>query len=169
MSSNWDDWQDEDYIEEQRKALQEFERKQKEIKKQQRGKKKKKSKKKKGQRAGDALGMDDDQSEYSQFNKVEIEGASDGDEESKVANDKTHNNMSRTRLVVDEQSFIQSNFDDQSVGGETEMNLKALVGGNGGQLNYASNQHMTGQYGTCLLYTSPSPRDKRQSRMPSSA
>ena len=24
-------------------------------------------------------------------------------------------------------------------------------------------------YGTCLLYTSPSPRDKRQSRMPSSA
>ena len=25
------------------------------------------------------------------------------------------------------------------------------------------------QYTTCLLYTSPSPRDKRQSRMPSSA
>ena len=25
------------------------------------------------------------------------------------------------------------------------------------------------QLGTCLLYTSPSPRDKRQSRMPSSA
>ena len=25
------------------------------------------------------------------------------------------------------------------------------------------------QYVTCLLYTSPSPRDKRQSRMPSSA
>ena len=25
------------------------------------------------------------------------------------------------------------------------------------------------QYGDCLLYTSPSPRDKRQSRMPSSA
>ena len=25
------------------------------------------------------------------------------------------------------------------------------------------------QYGRCLLYTSPSPRDKRQSRMPSSA
>ena len=27
----------------------------------------------------------------------------------------------------------------------------------------------TGEYGGCLLYTSPSPRDKRQSRMPSSA
>ena len=26
-----------------------------------------------------------------------------------------------------------------------------------------------GEYMTCLLYTSPSPRDKRQSRMPSSA
>ena len=26
-----------------------------------------------------------------------------------------------------------------------------------------------GAYLTCLLYTSPSPRDKRQSRMPSSA
>ena len=29
--------------------------------------------------------------------------------------------------------------------------------------------NLTGQYGDCLLYTSPSPRDKRQSRMPSSA
>ena len=28
---------------------------------------------------------------------------------------------------------------------------------------------MIGDPGTCLLYTSPSPRDKRQSRMPSSA
>ena len=28
---------------------------------------------------------------------------------------------------------------------------------------------VTGKDGTCLLYTSPSPRDKRQSRMPSSA
>ena len=27
----------------------------------------------------------------------------------------------------------------------------------------------SGKYGICLLYTSPSPRDKRQSRMPSSA
>ena len=28
---------------------------------------------------------------------------------------------------------------------------------------------VVGGSGTCLLYTSPSPRDKRQSRMPSSA
>ena len=30
-------------------------------------------------------------------------------------------------------------------------------------------QHAVAQFGACLLYTSPSPRDKRQSRMPSSA
>ena len=29
--------------------------------------------------------------------------------------------------------------------------------------------YIRGPYPTCLLYTSPSPRDKRQSRMPSSA
>ena len=39
---------------------------------------------------------------------------------------------------------------------------------------YTRYHHMNGtdaywQVGTCLLYTSPSPRDKRQSRMPSSA
>ena len=40
------------------------------------------------------------------------------------------------------------------------VNITSVVGhtGNLGQANY-----------TCLLYTSPSPRDKRQSRMPSSA
>ena len=30
-------------------------------------------------------------------------------------------------------------------------------------------RYETGEYSICLLYTSPSPRDKRQSRMPSSA
>ena len=29
--------------------------------------------------------------------------------------------------------------------------------------------NLQGRYSICLLYTSPSPRDKRQSRMPSSA
>ena len=29
--------------------------------------------------------------------------------------------------------------------------------------------HSQGYYGTCLLYTSPSPRDTERSRMPSSA
>ena len=34
---------------------------------------------------------------------------------------------------------------------------------------YGKNQIIMGDVRTCLLYTSPSPRDKRQSRMPSSA
>ena len=32
-----------------------------------------------------------------------------------------------------------------------------------------ANPDATGLFGTCLLYTSPSPRDQRGSRMPSSA
>ena len=35
--------------------------------------------------------------------------------------------------------------------------------------NYFSIQVYSGPFKDCLLYTSPSPRDKRQSRMPSSA
>ena len=42
-----------------------------------------------------------------------------------------------------------------------------------GQVDYASTPedlaNAFASAGTCLLYTSPSPRDKRQSRMPSSA
>ena len=41
------------------------------------------------------------------------------------------------------------------------------------QINYEKNNQTKSsagdKYETCLLYTSPSPRDKRQSRMPSSA
>ena len=33
----------------------------------------------------------------------------------------------------------------------------------------ARRDHADHDYGDCLLYTSPSPRDKRQTRMPSSA
>ena len=36
-------------------------------------------------------------------------------------------------------------------------------------MNFVGNGITVTGYGTCLLYTSPSPRDKRQSRMPSSA
>ena len=43
-------------------------------------------------------------------------------------------------------------------GGITEIGAVKLRGGD-----------CLGTYQTCLLYTSPSPRDKRQSRMPSSA
>ena len=45
---------------------------------------------------------------------------------------------------------------------------KASVVGMGGELEHAQALTHTLWFG-CLLYTSPSPRDKRQSRMPSSA
>lgn len=62
MSSDWDDWQDADYIEEQRAALKEFNTKQREIKNSHHAKKKKKKgkKKKRGLTGGDALDMDMD-------------------------------------------------------------------------------------------------------------
>ena len=43
------------------------------------------------------------------------------------------------------------------------LDRMAKVEGGGGQL------HVSNELGSCLLYTSPSPRDQRGSRMPSSA
>ena len=53
---------------------------------------------------------------------------------------------------------------------ESWFNLTGVNGGNffdGAGIGATHNQ--TWDYQVCLLYTSPSPRDKRQSRMPSSA
>jgi hypothetical protein len=61
-----DDWQDPDYIEEQRKALEDFSKKQKEIRAAAKKKKKKKKNKKKGT-TGEALDGDDDDASQSQF------------------------------------------------------------------------------------------------------
>ena len=41
--------------------------------------------------------------------------------------------------------------------------------GNGNRANYAGSMQMVAQFHACLLYTSPSPRDRTRSRMPSSA
>ena len=46
-----------------------------------------------------------------------------------------------------------------------ETSLKALDN----EEKYTPDTNFKGWMYTCLLYTSPSPRDKRQSRMPSSA
>jgi len=65
VSSDWDDWQDPDYIEEQRQALQDFGKKQREIKAtHSKKKKKKKPKKKRGADGGINLDMDNEPSEY---------------------------------------------------------------------------------------------------------
>ena len=46
-----------------------------------------------------------------------------------------------------------------------EYNGRAVVG----KVDVDSNQEFAAKYGVCLLYTSPSPRDRTRSRMPSSA
>ena len=51
--------------------------------------------------------------------------------------------------------------DDEDEEDEEEARIRALVFGQG-------ENSLLRSFG-CLLYTSPSPRDKRQSRMPSSA
>ena len=56
-------------------------------------------------------------------------------------------------------------------------NMKSLllIGNSGPTLwqvmpaNYLQRQHPVDEYTACLLYTSPSPRDRTRSRMPSSA
>ena len=67
------------------------------------------------------------------------------------------------KLSDDEQNSVStsaiSNSMNTSAASVTDM-LKRLS--EKGFINYA-------KYKGCLLYTSPSPRDKRQSRMPSSA
>ena len=51
---------------------------------------------------------------------------------------------------------------------EKEVNVTPFVIGIGMDLSYLEQFNCIGSY-TCLLYTSPSPRDQRGSRMPSSA
>ena len=51
-----------------------------------------------------------------------------------------------------------------------ESGMTASVTGSDNTVSIASGvYYINGTRYTCLLYTSPSPRDKRQSRMPSSA
>ena len=52
-----------------------------------------------------------------------------------------------------------------SAGWMTAAALSRLLQPEHIQVTVVESEHI----GTCLLYTSPSPRDKRQSRMPSSA
>ena len=73
VSSDWDDWKDPEYIEEQRAALQEFSQKQRDIKTANSTKKKKKKPKKKKNRGGPTTGdaLDDDlESEFRSHNDV---------------------------------------------------------------------------------------------------
>jgi hypothetical protein len=123
VSSDWDDWKDPDYIEEQRMALREFGAKQRDIKTANSTKKKKKKPKKKKNRgtAGDAFD-DDLESEFrshlSDYNPLNRLGQ---EEEEKVPN------ISKTRIGdIDKSSILQnSNFDQLSLedGGDNFADL----------------------------------------------
>ena len=62
---------------------------------------------------------------------------------------------------------FQPGLADEDVHFAVERRLIALLGPVGKKLHTGRSRN--DQVGTCLLYTSPSPRDMRRSRMPSSA
>ena len=62
-----------------------------------------------------------------------------------------------TNAVDQANRVLQNRFDFKGTGAEFNLNDQ--------QINLTAKE----EFQICLLYTSPSPRDKRQSRMPSSA
>ena len=79
-------------------------------------------------------------------------------------------------ILVDDQSLVRSGFrmlieseDDMEVVSEASNGLEALDVLRRMPVDVALMDIRMPQMDGCLLYTSPSPRDKRQSRMPSSA
>ena len=63
---------------------------------------------------------------------------------------------------------VFNGFDTVLIDG-TNVNDVAFVADASGDRIAVTNNDETEFFDSCLLYTSPSPRDKRQSRMPSSA
>ena len=62
--------------------------------------------------------------------------------------------------------FLYTDIENDTLTGGVDENGVPLVATGGQGLGSAQN---AGEVGTCLLYTSPSPRDRTRSRMPSSA
>ena len=71
----------------------------------------------------------------------------------------TINGKSIEQFYVNEQDRRAVVDTLKAVGVEDKVDTRVVVNGGG----------VSGQSGACLLYTSPSPRDQRGSRMPSSA
>ena len=99
-------------------------------------------------------------------------GIDSGSNNAPVANNDTGAVNEDATLTVDAASGVESNDTDPD---GDDIEVHAIQGGSVGS-------GVTGTYGTltlnangsytyiaCLLYTSPSPRDMRRSRMPSSA
>ena len=77
--------------------------------------------------------------------------------------EKRTRNLEEKELGIDATNWLKEKL-DSTIAGDDELTIRTeLVGGVG---KYG---RLLGWLYICLLYTSPSPRDKRQSRMPSSA
>jgi len=74
----------------------------------------------------------------------------------------------RTQDIINELNAVL----DMEAGGEVAMNLRRLylyMGRRLSEANVKNDPNIIQEVITCLLYTSPSPRDRTRSRMPSSA
>ena len=67
-----------------------------------------------------------------------------------------------------EQNGVMVNGSSQQ-NGDMDLSMITIVKRNGSLVPFRRDRIINAVEGACLLYTSPSPRDKRQSRMPSSA
>ena len=82
--------------------------------------------------------------------------------------------LSSKKDMQEKDGPLSSPFGKANVMGFSNMNdmakeLNKMMTGSGQMGNTTSIKLDMMEYKNCLLYTSPSPRDKRQSRMPSSA
>ena len=90
-----------------------------------------------------------------------------------MASDSTHENSLKALVIVLLMIFqIMSLTNTQlSTDSQSELTIDSSVQGSQSvsDLNLDFGKDIAGQYIDCLLYTSPSPRDRQKSRMPSSA
>ena len=86
--------------------------------------------------------------------------------------------VSAAELALDKNSFFDANFTIDSTYTSDGQNYQVSASGEAGpygrvylSYEFTDKQDLgdRGEYTGCLLYTSPSPRDQRGSRMPSSA
>ena len=63
----------------------------------------------------------------------------------------------------------EAEIKNQAIQSEHQQAIKVLQDEHDAKLNLIRQYYANGVYNSCLLYTSPSPRDRTRSRMPSSA
>ena len=79
------------------------------------------------------------------------------------------NDLSKTRIVQTKNPEIEAEEISVSIESFAFTSNNVTYGVAGNTIGYWQFFKTTEDANNCLLYTSPSPRDKRQSRMPSSA